>query len=136
MTHPRHVVGIGLGGAAAGWLALERPDLVASLTMVSAPPQGSEVLRAHLRGRVPEALLEEDAFPERSLRLYRGRALVVEAGEDPLYSPTSTLFWRMFLPYATFARADASALQLRNGAPLRWLCERLEAHLSGRPLEE
>ena len=111
-----HLVGHSRGGTLASWLAAEAPEVARSLAVVASPPQASEAFRAHFRReneRRPHptlaylARIPEDDFPTHALRRYAGPALVVEAGDDPLYSPTHTLFWRAFLPYAAFERFEA-----------------------------
>lgn len=137
-----HVVGHSRGGAAACWLAVEHPELVLSLAVVASPPFPSEVFRAWSRrlaqGARPEqreallmqAALTDDDFAQHALRRYQGRALVVEYEDDELYSPTQTMFWRMFLPYADFERVPGRhrALAESEEAAL-WLARRLRAHL-------
>lgn len=137
-----HLVGHSRGATSLSWVAVERPDLARSLALVASPPQASEVFRAHFRKllareqdpRRAEALryladIPDDAFPGHALRRYRGRALVVEAASDPLYSPTHTLFWRLFLPYADFERVEGGHrffAERDEGAA--WLAERLLRH--------
>ena len=142
---PAHVVGHSRGGTAAGWLAVEDEHAreVLSLAVVASPPQASEVFRAHFRGRLPRARNEpqrralaylagisDDDFPQHALRRYRGRALVVEYEDDPLYSPTHTMFWRMFLPYAVFERVPGghrAFAEEREAAA--WLAGRILRHV-------
>lgn len=138
---PAHLVGHSRGATSASWIAVERPDLAASLAIVASPPQASEVFRAWFRKATPndareaEALrylahIPDDAFPREMLRTYRGRALVVEAGDDPLYSPTHTMFWRMFLPYASFERVEGGHRFFAKEPGASWLASRLLAHIS------
>lgn len=104
---PAHFVGHSRGGTIASWIAVHAPHLVKSLAVVASPPEASEAFRAHFRGKHEYlASIPDDAFPTHALRRYRGGALVVEVGDDPLYSPTHTLFWRAYLPYARFERFD------------------------------
>ena len=136
-----HVVGHSRGGAAACWLAVERPELVRSLAVVASPPGSGEAFRAWFRSRLerakPEhreilasqAALTDDDFAQHALRRYQGRALVVEYEDDALYSPTHTLFWRMFLPYADFERVPGGHRAFgESDESARWLAERLRAH--------
>lgn len=136
-----HVVGHSRGGAAASWLAVEFPELVRSLAIVASPPQPGEAFRAWFRQRMerarPEhqavyasqAALVDDDFPQHALRRYPGRALVVEYEDDELYSPTHTLFWRMFLPYADFERVPGGHRALAESEDAaRWLADRLREH--------
>lgn len=141
---PAHVVGHSRGGTAAGWLAVERPDDVLSLAVVASPPQPSEAFRAHFRHRIPRARTPEqratleylaripdDDFPQHALRRYGGRALVVEYEDDPLYSPTHTLFWRAFLPYADFERVPGGHRAFAEDADAAaWLAARVLAHVA------
>lgn len=131
-----HVVGHSRGATAAGWLAVERPDLTLTLTAVASPPQASEAFRAAFRRRAPrdereaEAFrylseIPEDDFPAYALRAHRGPALVVEAEDDPLYSPTGTLFWRAFLPYAELERVPGGHRFFVEEAGAEWLAGRL-----------
>lgn len=134
-----HVVGHSRGGAAAGWMALEAPGLVRSLAVVASPPLPGEPFRAHFRRRIPEARsareraaftylaqIPDDDFPGQLLRQYRGRALVVEVGDDPLYSPTHTMFWRLFLPFAAFERVEGGhRFFAEDDVRAAWLAERL-----------
>lgn len=133
-----HLVGHSRGATLASWLAVESPDLAASLTVVASPPQASEAFRAHFRReheRAPDptlaylARIEDDDFPAHALRRYRGPALVVEAGDDPLYSPTHTLFWRAFLPYAAFERVEGGHAFFTRDPGASWLADRLLRHL-------
>jgi pimeloyl-ACP methyl ester carboxylesterase len=106
-----HLVGHSRGATIASWIAVDEPERAASLAIVCSPPEASEAFRAHFRDREHPALrylarIPDDAFPTHALRRYRGPALVVEAGDDPLYSPTHTLFWRAYLPYAAFERVE------------------------------
>ena len=140
-----HLVGHSRGGTSAGWVAVEEPALVRSLAVVASPPQASEVFRAHFRRLLERetdprradalrylAAIPEDDFPTHALRRYRGRALVVEAEDDPLYSPTHTMFWRMFLPYAGFERAQGGhRFFAESDEGAAWLAERLLRHLAG-----
>lgn len=134
-----HLVGHSRGATVASWLAVESPELARSLAVVASPPQASEAFRAHFRReheRAPHPVLAylaripEDDFPAHALRRYRGPALVVEAGDDPLYSPTHTLFWRAFLPYAGFERVDEGGHAFFARDPgASWLADRLLRHL-------
>jgi pimeloyl-ACP methyl ester carboxylesterase len=142
--HPdgAHLVGHSRGAALASWIAVRAPELVATLTIVGSPPQPSEVFRAYFRDRIPHAkdahqrealeamaAMPDDAFPGLALRRYQKPALVVELADDPLYSPTHTLFWRMFLPYANFERVeDADHVAILRGAHAKWLADRIRAH--------
>lgn len=136
-----HLVGHSRGGTTAGWIAAEAPALARSLAVVCSPPQASEAFRAHFRRLLPTAkderaraalrylaAIPDDDFPTHALRSYEGPALVVEAGDDPLYSPTHTLFWRAFLPYASFERIDGGHEAFRGEAGAAWLAARLLAH--------
>lgn len=139
---PAHLVGHSRGGTVASWIAAERPDLAASLAIVASPPQASEAFRAHFRrkgeregGRERAAYeylahVPDEDFPTHALRRYAGRALVVEAGDDPLYSPTHTLFWRAFLPYATFERVEGGHAFHQTAEGARRLVEMLLRHLA------
>lgn len=134
-----HLVGHSRGATSAGWVAVEEPALVRSLAVVASPPQASEVFRAHFRKllaretdpRRAEALrylaaVPEDDFPMHALRRFPGKALVVEAEDDPLYSPTHTMFWRMFLPYAGFERVNGGhRFFAESDEGAAWLAERL-----------
>ncbi|GEM_PF-6569243 len=132
-----HLVGHSRGATALSWIAVEEPDFARSLALVASPPQASEAFRARFRDRLArardpreaEALrylssIPDDDFPAESLRRWRGRALVVEAGRDPLYGPTSTLFWRAFLPFAEFERLDDAGHDVPRERP-GWLADRL-----------
>lgn len=137
-----HLVGHSRGATAASWIALEHPDLARSLAIVASPPHASEVFRAAFRKRLERAApdersaltylanIAEDDFPQHALRRYRGRALVVEYEDDPLYSPTQTMFWRMFLPYADFERVPgAHRAFAEDASAAEWLARRLLAHV-------
>lgn len=138
-----HLVGHSRGATLASWAAVHAPELVASLTIVASPPESSEVFRAHFRDRAPlakdahardaldaMASMPEEAFPAIALRRYQQPALVIEAADDPLYSPTHTLFWRMFLPYASFERREgADHATILRGDHARWLAERIARHV-------
>lgn len=143
-----HLVGHSRGATAAAWVAVERPDLARSLAVVCAPAEGGEAFRAlhrrALAGLRPDAAphkrealarlaaLPDDAFPAQLLRRYRGAALVVEAEDDPYYSPTQTLFWRRDLPYAAFERVPGGhAFFAESEDKERWLAERILKHLEG-----
>lgn len=140
-----HLVGHSRGGTAASWVAVEAPRLARSLALVASPPQATEVFRATFRKQL-EALppdapertrgalaylkdVPDDAFPAHALRRYRGRALVVEHEDDPLYSPVGTMFWRLFLPYADFERIPGGHLLHETEDGARWLAERLLRHV-------
>ncbi|HEX2021142.1 MAG TPA: alpha/beta fold hydrolase [Candidatus Thermoplasmatota archaeon] len=114
-----HLVGHSRGGTSACWVAAEDPRLARSLAVVCSPPQATEAFRARFRHRLAQARdgreraaleylsrIPDDDFPQHALRRFERPALVVEAGDDPLYSPTDTLFWRAFLPYARFERVE------------------------------
>jgi len=137
-----HLVGASRGATLAGWLAIMAPELVHTVSFIASPPQASEAFRLHwadilaragdsLSPRRRDALaylaaIPEDDFPAYGLRALSMPILVVEAGADPLYSPTHTLFWRAFTPYAEFERrdeADHDFYQHDDGA--RWLADRL-----------
>jgi len=137
-----HLVGHSRGGTAASWLAVERPETVRSLAVVASPPQPGEAFRAAFRKRLerasPEergtleylAALPDDDFPQHALRRWRGATLVVEYEDDPLYSPTHTMFWRMFLPYASFERVPGGHRAFaESDEAARWLAERLARHV-------
>lgn len=140
-----HVVGHSRGATSASWLAVERADLARSLAVVASPPVASEVFRAHFRRlasrarspREEEALaylsaIPDDDFPQHALRRYDGRALVVEAGGDALYSPTHTMFWRLFLPYARFERVEgAHRFFAEREEDAAWLARVLVEHFAG-----
>jgi pimeloyl-ACP methyl ester carboxylesterase len=139
-----HLVGHSRGGTSACWAAVEEPGLVRSLAVVASPPQASEVFRAHFRKlldrerdpRRADALrylstIPDDDFPTHALRRLSGPALVVEAEDDPLYSPTHTMFWRMFLPYAAFERVPGGHRFFVDGDGAAWLGERLSRHVVG-----
>lgn len=140
---PAHLVGHSRGATSLSWVAVEHPELARSLAVIASPPQPSEAFRAHFRHqlgaaqseRAREALaylarIPDDHFPGHALRRYRGRALVVEVGDDPLYSPTHTMFWRLFLPYAQFERLDAGGHRFfATDVGARWLADRLLAHV-------
>ncbi|HUR69212.1 MAG TPA: alpha/beta fold hydrolase [Candidatus Thermoplasmatota archaeon] len=141
---PAHVVGHSRGATAASWLAVEDPDRVASLAVVASPPHATEAFRATFRRRIPRAggpedraaltylaQIPDDAFPAEALRRYRGRALVVEYEDDPLYSPTHTMFWRMFLPYAEFHRVPGGHRAFaEDKAAAAWLAQCIMAHVA------
>lgn len=142
LSAPVHLVGHSRGGTAAGWLAAERPELARSLAVVASPPQASEAFRAAFRKRLERApaadhatleylaRIPDDDFPQHALRRYRGRALVVEYEDDPLYSPTQTLFWRMFLPYADFERVPGGHRAFaESDEAAAWLASRILRHL-------
>lgn len=140
-----HLVGASRGATVASWVAVNAPELARSLAVVASPPQASEAFRATFRRmrerlgeraepRVRDALqylatIPDDAFPTHALRRYPGRALVVEAEDDALYSPTSTLFWRAFLPYADFERVPGGHAFYEEPERARWLAERLLRHV-------
>lgn len=138
-----HVVGHSRGGAVAGWLAVERPELVKSLALVASPPVASEVFRAYFRNMIPTAksdadraalerlaVIPDDDWPQHALRRFHGRGLVVEAEDDPLYNPTHTLFWRRFLPFAEFERVPGGhRFFAESEESAAWLAERLLVHL-------
>jgi pimeloyl-ACP methyl ester carboxylesterase len=136
-----HLVGHSRGAAIAGWVAVNAPDLAASLAVVCSPPEPSEAFRAYFRDRADRrapdkaafeamARVPDEAFPGLALRRYQKPALVVEAADDPLYSPTHTMFWRMFLPYASFERVeDVDHASILRGEHARWLAERLARHI-------
>ena len=137
-----HLVGHSRGATAASWIAVEHPEHARSLTIVASPPHASEVFRAAFRKRLerappPErsaleylATIPEDDFPQHALRRYRGRALVVEYEDDPLYSPTQTMFWRMFLPYADFERVPGGHRAFAEDASAaEWLAGRIATHV-------
>lgn len=139
-----HLVGHSRGATAASWIAVEEPTLARSLALVASPPQATEVFRATFRRQLAHAKDEraraalrylseipDDDFPTYALRQYRGRALVVEAEDDPLYGPTSTLFWRAFLPYADFERVPGGHEFFRESPEKEaWLADRLLRHLA------
>ena len=138
-----HLVGHSRGATLASWIAARAPELAASLAVVASPPEPSEAFRAHFRQRIrlakdaharealeAMAIIPDEAFPGIELRRYQKTALVVEVGNDTLYSPTHTLFWRMFLPYASFERVDADHRSILSGADARWLGERLARHFA------
>ena len=144
---PAHLVGHSRGGTAASWVAVREPALARSLAVVASPPEASEAFRAHVRPLPGEAnaylaAIPDDAVPAHALRKYAGPALVVEAEDDPLYSPTHTLFWRAYLPYASFERVPgAGRIPTGSSAPLSgghdffeddpaWLAERLLRHFA------
>lgn len=139
-----HLVGHSRGGTTASWLAVEWPHLAQSLAIVASPPVANEVFRARFRERLAraedarsrEALdylsgIPEDDFPQHALRRYRGPALVVEVGDDALYSPTHTMFWRLFLPYAELERVESGGHRFfadhDDGAA--WLARRILRHV-------
>ena len=138
-----HLVGHSRGATLASWIAVRAPELVASLAIVCSPPEPGEAFRAYFRDRISGARDErareaieamarmpDDAFPGVALRRFRKPALVVEASDDPLYSPTHTLFWRMFLPYAGFERLEgADHASILRGDHARWLAGRLVQHI-------
>lgn len=140
-----HLVGHSRGGTSASWLAVEEPALARSLAVVASPPQASEVFRAHFRRLLERetdprradalrylATIPDDDFPEHALRRYRGPALVVEAEDDPLYSPTHTLFWRMFVPYGGFERVPGGhRFFAESDGSAAWLAGRLLRHAEG-----
>lgn len=136
---PAHVVGHSRGATSACWLAVERPDLVQSLVVVASPPQPTEAFRAAFARRLPRAendaerraleylaSIPEEDFPMHALRRTKVDALVVEYEDDPLYAPTHTMFWRMFLPYADFERVPGGhrAFAESESAAV-WLAERI-----------
>lgn len=142
LKEPAHLVGHSRGAQIAGWIAVEEPALALSLAIVASPPQASEAFRAYFRGLLGRAAagsaraaecyqylanIPEDDLPGALLRRYRGRALVVEPSDDPLYAPTSTLFWRAFLPFADFERPPGGH-RLPVEQP-EWLAERLLRHV-------
>lgn len=140
---PAHVIGHSRGGTAASWLAVDAPEKVLSLTVVCSPPQASEAFRAHFERALPDAQdaaargaftylasIPEDDFPTLALRKYRGPALVVESGDDPLYSPTHTMFWRQYLPYASFERTEGGHAFFTKEPGASWLADRLLLHLA------
>lgn len=141
-----HLVGASRGATAVSWVAVESPELARSLAVVCSPPQATEVFRATFRralaglGDDPSqerraalrylSTIPDEAFPTHALRRYEGRALVVEAADDPLYGPTSTLFWRAYLPYADFERIEGGHRFYEEPDGARWLAARLLAHVT------
>ena len=140
---PAHVVGHSRGGTSAGWLAVEREKDVLSLAIVASPPHASEAFRAAFRKRLPRArdererrtleylaTIPDEDLPQHALRRYRGPALVIEYEDDPLYSPTHTMFWRMFLPYAAFERVPGGHRAFAESDPgAEWLAARIDEHV-------
>ena len=139
-----HLVGHSRGATAAAWIAAERPELASSLAVIASPPQASEAFRAAFRKRLASAREDEratlaylaeipdDDFPQHALRRYAGSALVVEYEDDPLYSPTHTMFWRMFLPYAAFERVPGGHRAFaEDDAAAEWLARRVGEHVAG-----
>lgn len=138
-----HLVGHSRGATSASWIAVDEPDLARSLVVVASPPVASEVFRAAFRKQLARATDErarralaylsqipDDDFPQHALRRYRGPALVVEAEDDPLYAPTHTMFWRLFLPYADFERVPGGHRFFADDAErARWLAERVLRHV-------
>lgn len=137
-----HLVGHSRGATAAAWLAMDAPELARSLSVVASPPQASEAFRAHFRRLLAEAkepreaealrylsAIPDEDFPAEALRRFRGPCLVVEPSDDPLYAPTSTLFWRAFLPYADFERPPGGHRFFARGEGAEWLARRLLAFL-------
>ncbi len=147
------VVGHSRGGTVGAWLAVERPDLVAGLVAVCTPAMASEAFRARwratmasepTRGSGDEALrartldylarIPDDHFPAESMTRFRGRALVVEAGQDPLYSPVSTMFWRAWLRQAEVERFEGGHdFLFDGGAGEAWFGDRIARFLAGAP---
>lgn len=136
-----HLVGHSRGATAASWLAVEQPERVLSLAVVASPPEATEAFRARYRRsegsdrRSREAYaylarIPEEDFPTHALRRYRGPALVVEAGDDPLYSPTHTLFWRAYLPYAAFERVEGGHAFFVREPGASWLADRIDRHVT------
>ncbi|MFA5862169.1 MAG: alpha/beta fold hydrolase [Candidatus Thermoplasmatota archaeon] len=150
MGEGAHLVGHSRGGTVASWVAAERPELARSLVLIASPPDVSETFRAHFRAlrkkadsaedeRTFDALsrLPEDAWPGLALRRYQGRALVIEAEDDPLYSPRHTLFWRTYLPYADFERVPGGHEFFTESAEQEaWLAERLLRHVRDAELPD
>jgi pimeloyl-ACP methyl ester carboxylesterase len=139
-----HLVGHSRGATVASWVAAEAPELARTLAIVASPPQAGEAFRAHFRQRIERAqdersrdalrylsTLSDDEFPQHALRRYESPALVVEAEDDPLYSPVGTMFWRMFLPYADFERVPGGhRFFAESDEQAEWLARRLLAHVA------
>lgn len=138
LAEPAHLVGHSRGATSASWIAVDSPERARSLAVIASPPQASEAFRAHFRKLAPRdpraaeafrylASIPDDDFPGALLRRYRGASLVVEPSDDPLYAPTSTLFWRAFLPFAQFERPPGGH-RLPLESP-EWLSARLLEHV-------
>lgn len=138
-----HLVGHSRGATSASWVAVEAPELARSLAVVASPPQASEAFRGAFRRQLERATdpreasalrylstIPEDDFPAYALRRYTSPALVVEFEDDPLYAPTQTLFWRAFLPYASFERVPGGHRAFAESEErAEWLARRVLAHV-------
>ena len=141
-----HLVGASMGSLVAQRVATEAPHRVLSLTSVASPPIASEALRQFNRkGREalpPEKVqahharvhgdpywralrdhllaylgeLPDDVFPQALLRGFKGPAWVVEAADDPAYSPVGTAFWYAWLPQARLDRPAGGHWFYKDGA--------------------
>ncbi|HWG89819.1 MAG TPA: alpha/beta hydrolase [Candidatus Thermoplasmatota archaeon] len=152
-----HLVGASMGSLLCQRLATEAPKRFRSLTCVASPPVVSEALRQFLRkGRAappPPAVADqyarvhgepywrdlrdrllgtlaempEDVYPQSLLRGFKGPAWVVEASDDPTYSPVSTAFWYAWLPQARLDRPTGGHwLYKDGGAGTAWFNEGLQ----------
>lgn len=145
-----HLVGHSRGATVAAWLALDRPGKVASVALAASPPMASEAFRAFhrallarakrpegSRGELAEATwrwlseIDDGDFPAEAMTQIRAPALVLEAGDDPLYSPTHTMFWRAWMKHARVERLDSGGhnFPFDDGTGEAWFHARLLEHL-------
>ncbi|HVL49193.1 MAG TPA: hypothetical protein VM889_11600 [Candidatus Thermoplasmatota archaeon] len=98
---PVRLAGVGVGGVAACWVAAESPARVAALTLLATPPTPEETRRAVLPD---EPALAAWDMPMEALTTYKGPARVVDFEDDPSLSATRAMFWKAWLPQASYER--------------------------------